>query len=342
MPKNWLLLAAAPLAHAASFDCSKARTPIEKTICASPELSAADDQMAAAYKAALAQAPEAAELLRVGQREWLRDRAQNCSTKVSEAPLADCLRDSYKERTAFMARAVERVSGVTFVWNRIHLASPKTAKQTRDEDSAPIAAAGTLDAEWPVAASGTSEWKAWNKRLQEAARNGSAEPGCQLEQQGNWAVDSGADASVLVTLSSVSPSLVSATVSELCYSGGAHPNHGSVAFNWLLKEGRGLTAADVFEPKSGWDQWLAKRVEAQVHQTQLKAGGEDNPKDFDRVTKLPLLVQDPGHWELSPKGLKVFFNPYEIACYACTPEPVILRWSELKPYLNPAFKIPQQ
>ena len=56
MRKSWcvLLLLASGAAHAASFDCSKAKTPQEKAICGSPELSVADEQMAAAYKALLA------------------------------------------------------------------------------------------------------------------------------------------------------------------------------------------------------------------------------------------------------------------------------------------------
>ena len=47
------------LAHAASFDCTKAKTAQEKAICGTPALSAADDQMAAAYRAWLAAAPPA-------------------------------------------------------------------------------------------------------------------------------------------------------------------------------------------------------------------------------------------------------------------------------------------
>ena len=46
MHKNWcifLLAATCSGAHAASFDCSKARTPQEKAICASPVLGAVDD-----------------------------------------------------------------------------------------------------------------------------------------------------------------------------------------------------------------------------------------------------------------------------------------------------------
>lgn len=73
-----LLLATAGIAWsgaagAASFDCGKAATPAEKAICADPALSKADDDLAAAYKAALAATLDPASLRRA-QRQWLQDR----------------------------------------------------------------------------------------------------------------------------------------------------------------------------------------------------------------------------------------------------------------------------
>ena len=67
-----LLLSASVAVHAASFDCAKARTPQEKAICASPELSKADDEMAAGYRRAFDAIPaEMRDLVRGDQREWL-------------------------------------------------------------------------------------------------------------------------------------------------------------------------------------------------------------------------------------------------------------------------------
>ena len=56
---GWLALALlmGGVAHAASFDCAKAKSPQEKAICSSPRLSAADDQLATAYKAWLSAVP---------------------------------------------------------------------------------------------------------------------------------------------------------------------------------------------------------------------------------------------------------------------------------------------
>jgi uncharacterized protein len=55
---------------AASFDCAKARSRVEKAICGDPELSKMDEQLAAAYKAALVAHP-LPSYVRARQRDWL-------------------------------------------------------------------------------------------------------------------------------------------------------------------------------------------------------------------------------------------------------------------------------
>lgn len=46
------------MTFAASFDCSKAGTPIEKAICSYPELSALDEQLASVYRVAATKAAD--------------------------------------------------------------------------------------------------------------------------------------------------------------------------------------------------------------------------------------------------------------------------------------------
>ena len=67
-------------AEAASFDCKKASTRIEKTICGDPELSKADERLAAAFAgvAALSLSPLT---LRGEQAEWLRERDKEGDVK---------------------------------------------------------------------------------------------------------------------------------------------------------------------------------------------------------------------------------------------------------------------
>ena len=77
-------------ARAASFDCARATTTVERTICGDAELSRMDEALDQAYRAALA-SPQAGAA-RDGQRAWLAGR-NRCTT-------AACVRDAYAARLA--------------------------------------------------------------------------------------------------------------------------------------------------------------------------------------------------------------------------------------------------
>ena len=96
--KRLLLLVTAiglPLAiplstHAASFDCAKAGTTVERQICGDPTLSRMDEQLNKVYREALATGPKP-ELLTSVQRDWLKDVRNQCAN-------VQCLRDAYQSR----------------------------------------------------------------------------------------------------------------------------------------------------------------------------------------------------------------------------------------------------
>ena len=95
MKKSLLLLLASfcvlPLAGAASFDCAKAKSKQEKIICADPELSALDDSLAAAYKKARVQTPQALQkTLSQWQKQWL-EGTQECAD-------SRCLKVNYQSQ----------------------------------------------------------------------------------------------------------------------------------------------------------------------------------------------------------------------------------------------------
>lgn len=81
------LLGAPAIAAAASFDCAKAGTPVEHLICADAGVSALDQRLAEAYKAASARDPHVKET----QREWLAGTRNKCGT-------AACLSQAYGAR----------------------------------------------------------------------------------------------------------------------------------------------------------------------------------------------------------------------------------------------------
>lgn len=81
-------------AQAASFDCSRARTPTEIAICANPEVSSLDEDLAGLYRSLLNQLPaHQADQVRQEQRSWIKAR-NSCGADI------DCLRARYEERSA--------------------------------------------------------------------------------------------------------------------------------------------------------------------------------------------------------------------------------------------------
>ena len=77
----WVLLgclAFLPATHAASFDCSKAATSVEKTICEDGKVSQLDSDLAVTYEHALETAPNK-QLLIHEQRHWIHDIRDACA-----------------------------------------------------------------------------------------------------------------------------------------------------------------------------------------------------------------------------------------------------------------------
>lgn len=96
-----LLFAAALPASAASFDCAKAKTEVEKSICADPKLSELDVQLANAWHSTLNAAKDPG-LMRVRQREWAAGR-DTCS----DGEMKSCLAASYRDRISLLQKLTE-------------------------------------------------------------------------------------------------------------------------------------------------------------------------------------------------------------------------------------------
>jgi uncharacterized protein len=334
------------LAHAASFDCTKAKTASETAICASPQLSAADDQMATAYGAWLAAAPpDWAAGIRENQLAWLRTRDANCPAGDANDPIATCLGDIYKERINELQQMVQHIGGVTFVSQSITL----TARDT--PDSAPPAGVsevtpgfGTLTASWAQASSTSSQWTAWNSAVVPAVIQAANADETSSAHDWSGLVQPGVDRDLTVTVERANAQWISTSIIDFYDGHGAHPTENSSDFYWMLGEQRALKPADVFLPTSGWDTWMEQHLDSYLHKA-LDPGSNGNYQTWfpqgNAATVLMGMVTNPADWKLEPAGFSIFFQPYQVACYACTPDPMTIPWSDLKPYLQPSFVLPQ-
>lgn len=116
----WATSAMVPFAHAASFDCAKAKTRAEKVICADPQLSKLDEELATAYRAALTVwGGRIADYVKMTQRGWMGGRALTppgisgggimCD---DDAQRVTCLRSLYTNRIAILKSPGFRFGGI--------------------------------------------------------------------------------------------------------------------------------------------------------------------------------------------------------------------------------------
>lgn len=82
-------------ANAASFDCNKARSFREKTICSDPELSSLDEQLNYSYKDAVERS-DARKTLVLWQRAWLK------SSEINYCKDAKCLTKEISSRITIL------------------------------------------------------------------------------------------------------------------------------------------------------------------------------------------------------------------------------------------------
>jgi uncharacterized protein len=102
----WLaifLSAACPMVVGASFDCAKASSPIEKSICADKQLSELDEALSAAYKSALANAADP-QAVKDRQRAWLIEERNKCQD-------ASCLKNAYTKRQNELSTGKAKAAG---------------------------------------------------------------------------------------------------------------------------------------------------------------------------------------------------------------------------------------
>ncbi|MEI6746848.1 MAG: lysozyme inhibitor LprI family protein [Methylococcaceae bacterium] len=141
-----------PSVFAASFDCNKAATFIEKAICGNEEIGRLDDKLALNFKAAKkAIGDDKAKELIASQKQWLSVRNKCTDDK--------CLIDSYSKRIAVIVgnSNVSNLSAEVAVENKVNNSEAETelvaendaqnlerAKQEAPISTAPVAVAAPV------------------------------------------------------------------------------------------------------------------------------------------------------------------------------------------------------
>ena len=110
-----------PYVRAASFDCAKAKTKIEKQICSNTKLSELDDKLTALYNKVLAQSP-VPEDTKEQQREWVKGSRNVCKD-------AACLERAYASRISDLEKELNNLPFKPSLEKPLLVFSPRTAEE---------------------------------------------------------------------------------------------------------------------------------------------------------------------------------------------------------------------
>lgn len=326
-------------ARGASFECAKAATPFEKTVCGDDALSALDDKLAAAFTAALAPlSDDGRAAFRQIERAWLRFVAQVCRLDGKKAPRpkeaappARCLESEYQLRLRQLATAVTVADDLVIHEVDLYAAHPdKRARGTN-------AGFDVVRIAYPQIDHPESESeRAWNRRMSDEAKK-RAPTDAGEPREGSYL-----QTGYVITL--VTPDVISLVFDDYVYSGGAHGNSTATPLVWLRRQARFIAAGDVFSDAKDWQKAMARACLKALETAARKEDKNFDPYEGLEASALEDAVAQPARWTIEASGLGTQFQKYEIGPGVLGTPRCVVPWSTVKPYMSPqpAFAVPQR
>ncbi len=118
--------------------------------------------------------------------------------------------------------------------------------------------------------------------------------------------------------------LVSVEMATYSFTGGAHGNYGSALNSFLLSNGKSVQLTDIVQDTAALRPLLEKGFVA----AKAEEGGETYTLvELIFPENLPLSM--PMQWCIVKEGLRVTYNPYEVAAYAVGQTDILLTWEQL-------------
>ena len=115
-------------------------------------------------------------------------------------------------------------------------------------------------------------------------------------------------------------------------AGAAHPNSYTEVVNYDLQNGKLLKLADLFQPAAKYLRTLSSYCIQELKKQQTAEGFVD--EDWVKKGAAPELTNY-DNWTISKKGLRLTFDPYQVAAYAAGPQRVLVPYSALKEIIKP-------
>lgn len=298
---------AAGSARAASFDCAKAATPVEKSICADPGLGALDERVAQAYADLLRTLDEPQKRhARQYQLAWLRVRA------------VDGLGPAMSARLEELRGARRTVNGVPLLF--------LGGKSGRPPFVAPGGPAG--GASYNTWAEG--RWLAADQDDREALRVQALREKCRAGGANRPAEDDceGDAISHAFDVEFVSPQLISVQEDTSEDAGGVHPMNETSHYRAWLSHGGELKPAELFA-----DARYKAVIAKHVAEFMTQVAGRDDKGGYPAQTA---VACEPANWGLHREGLHVTAQGYDFEVGRGFVE-FDVPWAEFGKSLRPAI-----
>lgn len=121
------------------------------------------------------------------------------------------------------------------------------------------------------------------------------------------------------------PKLISIEMMNYSFTGGVHGNYGSFLGTFLLANGKTVELTDIVQDTAGLRPLLEKGF---VTSKNSEAQGEHYALE-DMVFPESLPLPMPTQWSIVKEGLRVTYNPYEVAPYVVGQTDIVITWDEL-------------
>jgi len=308
---------------AALDPCAEGGSDFAKTVCEDEALAVLDAQVRENLVAEAASVSDAgAQMLVQNEQRWRE--AQRVACGIADPALAPdaeqqaCLEASFRGRVADTQGAVEQVGGYTFQRVEIVDAEPMSEAIASAAgfglEDAP-AKAITRDIRFPrIDAPQTPQIRRFNELV---------------AQQPQFRLEDGVEEVVNYTIAYAGPALISVRFDLMDSSlAQAHPNSSSNAVTELMQEGRPLTAGDVFDPGTRWQDFIARSAQAALTAQFKEYEFAPPARDVrESATKAHL-------WLITDKALVILFPPYSFGGpHALGGAEVSIPWTDLTDYL---------
>jgi uncharacterized protein YecT (DUF1311 family) len=292
------LIAVLSATPAFALDCSKAKTPVEKAICADPAAADADRGMVDAYaKLAAGLLPDNKKTLLASQRAWLKLRGILCERDNGIA--AACLTKTTVQRSRYLSGLPETGPG----------SGSRLVPVFREESSPRLQYEIDVNALKFEAPALPGE-KLFNTRVDKLLAD---LPKNEPRQKNELPYSS----SLSLSMTYASPGFLSAHIKTYDFSGGAHGNNGTGNINIDVARGKAAAFGDLFTPEAKRD--FEDACWTQFEKQKADKGPDETMSAEDRKTYRATIKESVAaleNWSFSASNASIGFDPYALGAYA--------------------------